>query len=134
MFSFFRSAKKSPDSTETASAAAGDDFVVVPEARAPIQPPARPTTGPGGGLYPSFGPAGVVPNHFGGGGSPSGVPIQRQQSDGTFNYLQGVPFKLSGEIRVEGCSGVDRSDVLRIEVDQILANMTRVMDIYGAGQ
>lgn len=136
MFSFFRSTKKSPDPIETATAATGDDFVVVPPQQ---PPPPRPTTAPGGGIYPSFGPTGIVPNHFGHGGAAAAggqqpESVQRQQSDGgTFNYLQGVPFKLSGEIHVDGCrGGGDRTDVMRIEVDQILAIMTRAMDMYGA--
>lgn len=58
--------------------------------------------------------------------------MQRQQSEGSsFSYLHGVPFKLSSEIRVDGCSTTleDRAELWRIEVDQILANMTRVLNV-----
>lgn len=94
--------------------------------------PANPDA-PTAGVYPSFGPAGAV--HYGSAGRPSthpATPVQRQQSDGsTFSYLQGVPFKLSPEIRVDGVvsTSADRADVWRIEVDQILANMTRAVDL-----
>lgn len=149
--SFFRSHKKSPvESPENSETAAGGgssgDFVVVPTPEPHRAAPPRPTQPPGG-IYPSFGPAGaVVPNYFGGDSGPvssppstdpTAAPVQRQQSDGgTFSYLQGVPFRLSADIRVEGCDGGGggaSADVMRIEVDQILAQMTRVMDLYGGG-
>lgn len=148
MFSFFRSSKKtSPTgSADTVATPTNDaDFVVVPQPNQ--QPPA-----PYGNMYPSFTPGGTVQfGSIGGGGgaaaapttSPSdgggigsgtghGAAVNRQLSDGSFSYLQGVPFKLSADIQVPGVgSQADRSDIWRIEVDQILANMTRAVDLYG---
>lgn len=146
MFSFFRSSKKtSPTgSSDTVATPTNDaDYVVVPQ---PSQPPAPSANS--GGMYPSFTPGGTVQFGSIGGGAPAtpstpsdgvigsgsghGAAVNRQLSDGSFSYLQGVPFQLSADIRVAGVgSQADRTDLWRIEVDQILANMTRAVDLYG---
>lgn len=129
MFSFFRSSKKSspaesPPSSSDASGAGpsigADDYVMI-EQRG-HHPPSDPAFSMGGGsMYPSLGPGGEM--------LPSGHQrdaIHRQQSE-VFSYLQGVPFKLSPLIRSAG--DANPTEVWGFEVDQILANMTRAMDM-----
>lgn len=130
MFSFFRSSKKtspaeSPDhnSDSSLSANIGDDYVLI-EQRGRSQP--DPFSVAGGGVYPSLGPAGGSGVDL---SNPSGNRnggMHRQQSD-VFSYLEGVPFKLSPLIRATGAA--DPMEVWGFEVDQILANMTRAVDL-----
>lgn len=122
MFSFFRSSKKpSPaESAEEVSSAAslpGDDYVMIEQRNRQPQPdPLQQHSTGGGGVYPSLGPDG-----------PNVTPTFNRTQSETFSYLQGVPFKLSPDIRM---GDGDPTEVARYEVDQILANMTRAMDMY----
>lgn len=128
MFSFFRSSKKSSpvESPEISDANISDDYVLIGQQ----QDRTHPDQFPNAGIYPSFGPGGPIgpgtqhqpPSD----GSSERGKMQRQHSE-VFSYLQGVPFKLSPLIRTAGDS--DPMEVWSFEVDQILANMTRAMDI-----
>lgn len=123
MFSFFRSSKKSspvesPENSDASPASVGNDFIIIGD-RNP-KPYSYPTP-TGGGVYPSLGPSGAN----GPAASTSKSNMVRQDSE-TISYLQGVPFQLSPSIRR---ADEDPTEVWRIEVDQILANMTRAMDL-----
>lgn len=127
MFSFFRSSKKpspaeSAENSDAASAASlpasiSDDYVMIEQRNRQPQPDPHQQAASGGGVYPSLGPDGPTAGNR---------SLQRGQSE-TFSYLQGVPFKLSPDIRT---NDADPTEVTRYEVDQILANMTRAMDMY----
>lgn len=128
MFSFFRSSKKaspaeSPEHSDASlSANIGDEYVMIDPRGRPQSDP----TGSAAGMYPSLGPAGVGPRAWTAGGDASGKTLQRQPSE-AINYLQDVPFKLSPLIRAAG--DTDPTEVWGFEVDQILANMTRALDL-----
>lgn len=133
MFSFFsKSSKKhspveSPDSNDEVVAPSQqqeEDFIMIEgrNRRQPLNPYQQ-----SGGVYPSLdgtsaygGNIGVPhPNNAHPG------PVKRQDSNANFHYLQGVPFKLSSEID----TGADSTEVQRIQVDEILASLTRMMEM-----
>lgn len=129
MFSFFKSSKKhspveSPDSSNEVVAPSSsqqqqdDDFILVEGRRQPVNPFQQ-----SGGVYPSLGGASAYGGNFGGPHSSAG-PVKRQDSN-AFHYLQGVPFKLSSEID----TGADPTEVQRIQVDEILASLTRMLEM-----
>lgn len=132
MFSFFKSSKKpveSPDSSDEVVAPSPsqqqeDDFIMI-EGRNRRQP-LNPYQQQSGGVYPSLD---NNTSAYGGnviGPHPSSqTAVRRQDSNANFHYLQGVPFKLSSEID----TGADSTEVQRIQVDEILASLTRMMEM-----
>lgn len=133
MFSFFKSNKKhspveSPDSSDEVVAPSpsqqqDDDFIMIEgrNRRQPLSPYQQ-----SGGVYPSLDGTGAYGGNIGG-PYPSSHPgpVKRQDSNANFHYLQGVPFKLSSEID----TGADSTEVQRIQVDEILASLTRMMEM-----
>lgn len=116
MFSFFKSSKKhSPiESPEVSDAPVPtlpdpDDFVLI-EQRSRQVTPSNPYQQSGNNVYPLI-------------NSSATTPIKRQDSATAFHFLQGVPFKLSNSL-----TGVDSTEVMRIQVDEILASLTRRLD------
>lgn len=142
MFSFFKSSKKaSPSDTPDDPPADGggggasqqsnpEDFVLIGGNRPQSSNDSYPPNGFGSsGMYPSLG--GHIGGLYGGGGGyggdrTSGTPqqVRRQDSSVNFHYLQGVPFKLANEISTGG----DSTEIERIQVDAMLASLTRTLD------
>lgn len=125
MFSFFKSSKKhSPiESPEVSDAPVPtlpdpDDFVLI-EQRSRQVTPSNPYQQSGNNVYPLIGSGSSYPQP----NSSATTPIKRQDSATAFHFLQGVPFKLSNSL-----TGVDSTEVMRIQVDEILASLTRRLD------
>lgn len=145
MFSFFKSKKPSPtDSTEFEHSIPGPDTTIDRDGFTVINP-LNPHHSPyqhnqyqqqgGGGasnfVYPNLGGGGgsnpLSPLRFGSGGSatPNQQPTPESPS-ATFHYLQGVPFKLSAELNTS-----DTTEVSRLQIDEILAYLTRTFELSG---
>lgn len=120
MFSFFKSKKPSPPSSPENEPAPGppNDFVVVDPN--PINP------NPGGSaLYPNFQQVFPYPPALPGSQpSPIQQPANTNDSPHHTNYLHGVPFKLSSEL-----STGDTNEIIKIQVDDILAMITSKMEV-----
>lgn len=130
MFSFFKSSKKTSPSGDDPPSDGGsavsspshqnnpDGFVMVGGSG----PQSSLNGGGGTGMYPSLGG-----NYSGGYGGPaaSTTPqhVKRQDSLVNFHYLEGVPFKLANEISTGG----DATEIERIQVDAMLAMLTRTL-------
>lgn len=121
MFSFFKSKKPSPSSSPESeqNTGSGSDFVVVDPQPGNINP-----TQPG--LYPHFNQMYPYPPTS----LPGVIPAQpppvntSQDSPQHTNYLHGVPFKLSSEL-----STGDTNEIMKIQVDDILAIITSKMEV-----
>lgn len=115
MFSFFKTKKPSPSSSPETDPipSAGSDFVIVD----PKQGTADPKP-----LYPyfdgNFGHPSMIPP------VPTRPPLQHMDSVHQTNYINGVPFKLSSEL-----STGDSSEMMKIQVDDILAQITSRLEI-----
>lgn len=124
MFSFFKTKKTSPSSSdEDPIPSASSDFEIVNPMPGGSQPNANPTP------YPSY-PYPIYPN-FHNSGNPSVYPPalptrpQLQHSDSVnYSYLSGVPFKLSPKL-----SKGNNSEIVKMQVDEILASITSKMYI-----
>lgn len=116
MFSFFKSKKPSPPSSPGPEPIPGpnsDGFVVVDP---------RPDSQPNPSLYPNFnGHFGSAPHH-----APHHTPdrVPSGANSPPINYLSGVPFKLSSEL-----STGDSNEIMKIQVDDILAIITSKMQV-----
>lgn len=122
MFSFFKSKKPSPPSSPEPDPVPGpnaDGFVVIDS---------RPGNGnflpPTSSLYPNFdgnfgniGPVPPIPNAM-----PNASAGAANSTH--VNYLSGVPFKLSSEL-----STGDQNEIMKIQVDDILAVITSKMQM-----
>lgn len=132
MFSFFKTKKPSPSSSPESDPipSASNDFEIVN----PQGPGARPNTAPYPyaaypyPIYPNFDNVGnpslyppALPNLP---NLPNRPPLQHSESMSHSNYLNGVPFKLSPQI-----STGNANEILRIQVDDILASITSKMYI-----
>lgn len=132
MFSFFKSSKKhspveSPESSDAAvpTQSDPDDYVLIEQRSRQYPSNNNPYAQSANNVYPMLGgngngPPYTVPNGVAGS---TGQTIKRQESV-AFHYLQGVPFKLSSEI----ATGGDSTEIMRIQVDEILASLTRRLD------
>lgn len=126
MFSFFKTKKTSPSSSdEDPIPSASSDFEIVNPMPGGSQP--NPNTAP----YPSY-PYPIYPN-FNNSGNPSVSPYppalptrpQLQHSDSVnYSYLSGVPFKLSPKL-----SKGNNSEIVKMQLDEILASITSKMYI-----
>lgn len=143
MFSFFKSKKPSPtENTEFEHAIPGPDasldrdgFTVINPQPSPYQHNQYQQSGGGGGssnfVYPNLGGGGIVsPLKFGSGNGGGGSTTNQQQTpespSATFHYLQGVPFKISSEL-----NNNDTTEVSRLQIDEILAYLTRTFELSG---
>lgn len=125
MFSFFKTKKSSPPSSPESSDAkesgSGTDFVVVDPTPFPSQPG---NSGNGtSNLYPNFNQMYPYPPVLPG-AAPTQPKSTTNDSPQHTNYLHGVPFKLSSEL-----STGDSNEIMKIQVDDILALITSKMEV-----
>ncbi|KAL5278298.1 hypothetical protein ACFFRR_003126 [Megaselia abdita] len=116
MFSFFSSKnKKSSPTEDVQSTGSPDDYIFV-EKRSPADPPASTN------VYPSV-PQPVYPPAY-----PMRPGFERASSVDSSNQhcLEGVPFKLSPQL-----SAKDSYDIVQLQVDGILAALTKQMQMDG---
>lgn len=120
MFSFFSSkSKKSSPTEEVQPTESPDDYIFV-EKRSSLDPPAPPTS-----VYPTV-PQSMYPP------MPPGYPMsgglaRATSVDSSYQHcLDGVPFQLSPQL-----SSKDSYDIVQLQVDGILAALTKQMQMEG---
>lgn len=141
MFSFFKSKKPSP--TEFEHAIPGPDTTAIDHDGFTVISPSNPqqpspyhynqyqqSGGNNNFVYPNLGGGGGTVSplsiHSGGNRNTTNQQITPESPSATFHYLQGVPFKISAEL-----NDSDSTEVSRLQIDEILAFLTRTFELSG---